>query len=138
MRRCTRRTGRSFGGSVKMQDGLVCFRGRQLIQGYVKDATEYFPRARIVFDKFHVMALAGRSPDLVRANGAVLHSRPPRHQTEHLSALSSTMNNRSLQQENPTNEGETRALPTGELSRLAGRESLVDRGLLDMTQNHCK
>src|SRR6266436_5253999 len=33
---------------------------------YVKGATEYFPRARIVFDKFHVMVLAGRALDQVR------------------------------------------------------------------------
>ena len=33
---------------------------------YVKGATEYFPRARIVFDKFHVMVLAGRALDKVR------------------------------------------------------------------------
>jgi transposase len=33
---------------------------------YVKGATEYFPRARIVFDKFHVMVLAGRALEKVR------------------------------------------------------------------------
>ena len=33
---------------------------------YVKGATEYFPGARIVFDKFHVMVLAGRALDQVR------------------------------------------------------------------------
>src|ERR1700751_4821117 len=31
-----------------------------------KGATEYFPRARIVFDKFHVVVLAGRALDKVR------------------------------------------------------------------------
>ena len=33
---------------------------------YVKGATQYFPQAWIVFDKFHVMVLAGRALDLVR------------------------------------------------------------------------
>jgi transposase len=33
---------------------------------YVKGATEYFPGARIVFDKFHVMVLAGAALDQVR------------------------------------------------------------------------
>jgi transposase len=33
---------------------------------YVKGATEYFPHARIVFDKFHVMVLAGQALDEVR------------------------------------------------------------------------
>ena len=33
---------------------------------YVKGATEHFPRARIVFDKFHVMMLAGKALDEVR------------------------------------------------------------------------
>jgi transposase len=33
---------------------------------YVKGATEYFPGARIVFDKFHLMVLAGAALDQVR------------------------------------------------------------------------
>jgi transposase len=33
---------------------------------YVKGATEHFPHARIVFDKFHVMVLAGQALDEVR------------------------------------------------------------------------
>src|ERR1700746_1752332 len=33
---------------------------------YAKGATEYFPQARIVFDKFHVMVLAGQALDEVR------------------------------------------------------------------------
>jgi len=33
---------------------------------YVKGATEHFPHARIVFDKFHVMMLAGQALDEVR------------------------------------------------------------------------
>jgi transposase len=33
---------------------------------YVKGATEHFPDARIVFDKFHVMVLAGKALDEVR------------------------------------------------------------------------
>ena len=33
---------------------------------YVKGATEYFPHARIVFDKFHLMVLAGQALDEVR------------------------------------------------------------------------
>jgi transposase len=33
---------------------------------YVKGATEHFPQARIVFDKFHVMVLAGQALDDVR------------------------------------------------------------------------
>ena len=33
---------------------------------YVKGATQCFPHARIVFDKFHVMVLAGRALDKVR------------------------------------------------------------------------
>jgi transposase len=44
---------------------------------YVKGATEYFPGARIVFDKFHVMVLAGAALDQVRyelqREGAALH-----------------------------------------------------------------
>src|ERR1700745_2481377 len=33
---------------------------------YVKGATQHFPQARIVFDKFHVMVLAGQALDEVR------------------------------------------------------------------------
>jgi transposase len=33
---------------------------------YVKGATQYFPQARIVFDKFHVMMLAGQALDETR------------------------------------------------------------------------
>jgi transposase len=33
---------------------------------YVKGATEHFPHARIVFDKFHLMVLAGQALDEVR------------------------------------------------------------------------
>ena len=33
---------------------------------YVKGATEHFPQARIVFDKFHLMVLAGQALDEVR------------------------------------------------------------------------
>ena len=33
---------------------------------YVKGATERFPQARIVFDKFHLMVLAGQALDEVR------------------------------------------------------------------------
>jgi len=33
---------------------------------YVKGATQYFPHARIVFDKFHLMVLAGQALDEVR------------------------------------------------------------------------
>src|SRR6202045_3399694 len=33
---------------------------------YVKGATEHFPGARIVFDKFHLMVLAGEALDQVR------------------------------------------------------------------------
>ena len=33
---------------------------------YVKGATEHFPQARIVFDKFHLMVLAGQALDGVR------------------------------------------------------------------------
>ena len=33
---------------------------------YVKGATQYFPHARIVFDKFHVMMLAGQALDETR------------------------------------------------------------------------
>jgi transposase len=33
---------------------------------YVKGATEYFPGAGIVFDKFHVVVLAGAALDQVR------------------------------------------------------------------------
>ncbi len=33
---------------------------------YVKGATEHFPHARIVFDKFHLMVLTGRALDEVR------------------------------------------------------------------------
>ena len=33
---------------------------------YMKGATQHFPRARIVFDKFHVMVLAGEALDEVR------------------------------------------------------------------------
>jgi transposase len=43
---------------------------------YVKGATEHFPHARIVFDKFHLMVLAGQALDEVRRelqhNGADL------------------------------------------------------------------
>src|SRR6478752_6753511 len=33
---------------------------------YVKGASQYFPQARIVFDKFHVMVLAGKALEEVR------------------------------------------------------------------------
>ena len=33
---------------------------------YMKGATQYFPQARIVFDKFHVMVLAGKALEEVR------------------------------------------------------------------------
>ncbi len=33
---------------------------------YVKGAGQYFPRARIVFDKFHLMVFAGQALDEVR------------------------------------------------------------------------
>jgi transposase len=33
---------------------------------YLKGAAEYFPAAQIVFDKFHVMVLAGQALDTVR------------------------------------------------------------------------
>ena len=33
---------------------------------HVKGATEHFPHAKIVFDKFHVMLLAGRPLETVR------------------------------------------------------------------------
>src|SRR5260370_16563468 len=33
---------------------------------YVKGATDHFPQARIVFDKFHLMVLAGQALDEVR------------------------------------------------------------------------
>jgi transposase len=33
---------------------------------YIKGATQYFPHARIVFDKFHIAVLAGRALDEVR------------------------------------------------------------------------
>ena len=33
---------------------------------YVKGASEHFPQARIVFDKFHFIVLAGKAPDEVR------------------------------------------------------------------------
>ncbi len=33
---------------------------------YIQGAREYFPQARIVFDKFHVMVMAGRALDEVR------------------------------------------------------------------------
>jgi transposase InsO family protein len=35
-------------------------------RAYVKGATQYFPHARIVFDKFHVMVLAGQALEEVR------------------------------------------------------------------------
>lgn len=33
---------------------------------YVKGATEHFPHSKIVFDKFHVMLLAGQALETVR------------------------------------------------------------------------
>ena len=33
---------------------------------YIKGATQYFPQASIVFDKFHVMVLAGKALEEVR------------------------------------------------------------------------
>ena len=35
-------------------------------KSYMKGASQYFPQARIVFDKFHVMMLAGKALEEVR------------------------------------------------------------------------
>ena len=38
----------------------------EMSTSYVKGASQYFPQARIVFDKFHVMVLAGKALEEVR------------------------------------------------------------------------
>jgi transposase len=40
---------------------------------YIKGATDHFPQARIVFDKFHLMVLAGQALDEVRARQLQAH-----------------------------------------------------------------
>ena len=49
---------------------------------YVKGATEHFPHASIVFDKFHLMVLAGQALDEVRRELGVTRFRSQRRALE--------------------------------------------------------
>jgi transposase len=50
-------------GGDPSQIEVICM---DMSPAYIKGATDYFPSAKIVFDKFHVMVLAGQALDQVR------------------------------------------------------------------------
>jgi Transposase len=53
---------RQHGGDPSQIDAIAM----DMSASYLKGATQYFPQARIVFDKFHAMVLAGQALDEVR------------------------------------------------------------------------
>src|SRR6516162_1199698 len=53
---------REHGGDASQIEAIAM----DMCPAYVKGATEHFPQARIVFDKFHLMVLAGQALDEVR------------------------------------------------------------------------